>query len=175
MNRKIYKRNKKVVKLLSKIGFRSPYQIVVEETFIDAMNRDMLGLRDINDLFKSQPKLFITKCVYKKFKEAKRNHRKGISKYLEILNCNHKDVRNPLSCLRRVLRKSNKNHYILASNCQEITDLINVEKKIPAITCRGGTLIINADLQKVPLYSGFKTEADEKELSRLEALFPEDT
>ncbi|AFN82819.1 hypothetical protein EROM_040510 [Encephalitozoon romaleae SJ-2008] len=175
MNRKVYKKNKKVVKLLSKIGYRIPYQVIVECDFVAAMNRYHLGLRHINDLFKSQPKLFITKCVYKKLKEIGRDHKEGISRYLEILHCDHKEVKEPLSCLRRVMRKSNKNHYILASNCTEITDLIGTQRKIPVVSCRGGTLVISADLQEIPMYSGFKTEADEEELNRLEALFSTET
>ncbi|ADM11342.1 uncharacterized protein Eint_040520 [Encephalitozoon intestinalis ATCC 50506] len=171
MDAKINRNSKKIVKLLPKIGYRIPYQIIVECNFVSALNRYFLGLRHINDLFKSQPKLFITKCVYKKLKEIGKDHKRGISKYLEILHCNHKEVRDPLSCLRRVMRKSNKNHYILASNCPEITDLIGVERKIPAVTCKGGRLCISADLQKVPMYSEFRTEADENELNRLEALF----
>ncbi|AFM98099.1 hypothetical protein EHEL_040480 [Encephalitozoon hellem ATCC 50504] len=174
MNRKVYKKNKKVVKLLAKIGYRVPYQVIVECDFVAEMNKSLLGLRHVNDLFRSQPKLFVTKCVYKKLKEIGRDHKKGIARYLEILHCDHKEVREPLSCLRRVMRKSNKNHYILASNCPEITDLIGTERKIPVVTCRRGTLVISADLQGIPMYSGFKTEADEEELNRLEALFSEE-
>lgn len=167
-----HKQTKKIVKLLPKIGFREPYQVIVEDSFVAAMKKYMLGLRHVNDLLRSQPKLFVTKCVYKAHRDVWRGYRHGISKYLEILNCCHQEPRSPLDCLRRVMRKSNKNHYILASNCSEITGLICLERRIPTITCQRGSLLMTADLQAVPMHKGLSTEAGQEELSRLEALFP---
>lgn len=170
MNRKIHKRNKKILKVLKKIGFRNPHKVVVDDVFVTAINKSMLGLQHINDLFKSQPKLLMTKCIYGKYGKERKT-KNNLLKYVEILDCKHVETKTPLECLSGVMRKSNRNHYILGSNCPETTDTIGKHRGIPTLACRNGCLMLYADIESIPANTNFKTEADEEELNRLELLF----
>lgn len=173
MDKKINKGNKKVMKMIQKLGFRSPYQVVVENDFVAALNRNMLRLKHVTNLFKSQPKLFITRCTYRKYEKDKKR-KNDFSKYLEILNCGHETTKEPLQCLKKIMKKSNRNHYILGSNCPEITAAIGTQKKIPVLKCRKGTLILTADIEDITIHESMNVEADEEELNRLESLFPDE-
>lgn len=175
MNRKVHKRNKKVVKMLRRIGFREPYQVIVEDGFVASINKSMLGLKHMTDLFKSQPKLFVTKCIYKRYDRDRKRGRDDFSKYLKILDCGHTEEEEPLQCLKRMIKKTNKNHYILGSNNREISEYIGKGKKVPVLTCRRGILSLEGDVEGTVTWKSLVTEADEEELRRLEMMFPEDT
>lgn len=172
MDGKTHKANKRILKTLQKAGFRSPYQIVVEDTFLTAVSKSMLRLGHLTNLFRGQPKLFITRCTYRSRGKEKREER-GVSKYLEIMGCSHEDGTSSFDCLRKIMKTSNRNHYILASNSDEMMEM-GREKKVPVLTCKRGSLALSADVEGMCTRNAWP-EAGEEELERLSQLFPEES
>jgi U3 small nucleolar RNA-associated protein 23 len=171
MSRKAVKQSKKTARTLQRLGYRTPYQIVVDDEFLMRFNTSMLRFKRLSDLFWGQPKLFITKCVYRKFKEAKRPFRSDLSGYCKILRCKYTEPETPECCIARMVKESNKNHYILACGRPEIRNRYKSCANVPVLTCQNGQLRLFADTSRTLPNHRLRMEAGEDELERLEKMF----
>ena len=64
MKRENVRKSKACLKTLGKNGFRSPYQLLSDNSFIKAVNKSRITPFAFTDLFKNEPKFFMTKCTY---------------------------------------------------------------------------------------------------------------
>jgi U3 small nucleolar RNA-associated protein 23 len=168
MHRKTHKNNKKIVKALKGAGYREPFRMVAEEQFITAMNKSMLRLKHITDIFKSQPRLGVTKCTYKAYQKLRKTQKSDFCRYLEVLDCGHEHTECSFDCIEELIRNaSKKKWYILASNSYQITEGIAKKKKLPVITCVKGSLEVKADFKIVPVDTGMNSGASTDEIARL--------
>ncbi|XP_071446657.1 rRNA-processing protein UTP23 homolog [Hetaerina americana] len=130
------KRQKKVQRHLSfysnNYGFRQPYQILVDGTICLAALTNKVTLKDvIPKYFDSNVKLLTTQCVIIETEKLGRAVYGAmlIVKQFPIHQCGHKDK--PLigsACLASMLKGSNPNRYIIASQDRELQNLV---RKMP--------------------------------------------
>jgi U3 small nucleolar RNA-associated protein 23 len=174
MNKKKIKTAKKLLKQLSRRqGFRSPYQIVVEEGFLKEFNSRKLGVKLFEVVLADKPKLLISECSYRKYKEMNLSFKNDLSRHLEIRRCRHPKGTGVMDCLRDLVKNNNKNHYFIACNDKEIIGEIGGMGNVPILRLKQSALV----LEKMNLPSGESENTLEKgiekdELDRLKGLFP---
>jgi U3 small nucleolar RNA-associated protein 23 len=174
MIKKIQKSNKKSIKLLNKAEFRSPYQIIMDETFITNMNKYGKRYKHMTEIFKSEPKLFFTKCICNKYKNTNPNFENDISDNCEMIVCKHKNKSDVQKCLAFVFRRFNKNHYIVATSSKDIMDKYRDRADIPLLNFTKGQIRLFVNTENIKQNSEHITEASTKEIERLEQIFGKD-
>lgn len=132
---------KKALKILRRNGFREPYQIIADSSFIKAANRCRVHQEKINELLKSEPKLLITKCGYELHKQWQRE--KDFSGCCRIVKCGHEKVDE--ECGYKFIKEENPNHYILASNDSKSVVNLKSSKRIPVIRILKNELVIDCN------------------------------
>ncbi|WUR04092.1 ribosome biogenesis protein UTP23-like [Vairimorpha necatrix] len=174
MIKKIQKSNKKSLKLLNKVDFRLPYQVLIDDTFINNMNKYGKRYKHLKETFKSEPKLFFTKCILNKYKSLNKEYENDISDNCEMVKCPHTDKSDVLKCLSFVFRRFNKNHYIVGTSNKEIMDKYRDRSDVPLLNFNKGQIKLFINTEKIPEKSIYSTEATKKELERLEKIFGND-
>lgn len=171
MSKKIYKSNKKNIKLLNKCKFRIPYQLILDDTFIYNSNKFGKRYKHLTEIFKSEPKLFFTKCIYNKYKELNKSFDHDLSAHCEFLECKHKNKSDVLRCLKFIFRNYNKNHYIICTANKEIIDFFKKKRDVPILNFYNGQIKLYLTDLVIPKMCNFVTEASERELNRLKRIF----
>jgi U3 small nucleolar RNA-associated protein 23 len=174
MNIKLHKQNKRVLKMLWRLDYRIPYQVVLDDEFLTRFNMSMLRLRHLIHLFRSEPKLFITRCIYRRYRDERREFKHDLSGYCEIIKCKHTEVEDPERCLRDTVKRDNRHHYILAYGRREVGEGFKDHTNVPMLTCIRGHLRLKIDESSAAQRYRLTTEAAEGELDRLEQLFNEE-
>ncbi|KAF9764986.1 rRNA-processing protein UTP23 like protein [Nosema granulosis] len=174
MNKKLYKHNKKHIKLLKKDGFRHPFQLLLDDSFIIYMNKFKKRYKHLTELFKNEPKLFFTKCIHKKYTESGNLFETDISDNCQIIDCKHKDNADVLKCYKSIFKKGNKNNYILATSDKDVFKEYSDKTGIPILRFSNGFLKISMKTDHIERYKGLPKEATSEELERLKQIFDEE-
>lgn len=147
MKREMHRKSKKWIKILKNNGFRVPYQILADNSFLKLVNKLKIEFSAFKNLFKSEPKFFLTSCAYESHKksivsEEKNNLYKDFSGQCQIIKCSH-DINDGI-CTYSFIKDKNPHHYILATNNtieikkfreSEFLPLLRVIRNIPQIDC----------------------------------------
>lgn len=174
MNKKLYKHNKKHIKLLKKDGFREPFQLLLDDSFITYMNKFKKKYKHLVEFFKHEPKLFFTKCIHNKYKSFKNKFENDISDNCQIINCKHKEDREPLKCYKSIFKKGNKHNYILATSDKEVFQEFSDKASFPLLRFSNGFLKIIMKTDHIERYKGLPKEATSEELERLKRIFEDE-
>ena len=78
---------KKCLNILKNNGFRAPFNILSDNFIIKAVNKLKIRPSMFHEIFKSEPKFFITKCSYEIHKPILVE--KDFSGSSEIIKCGH--------------------------------------------------------------------------------------
>lgn len=167
MKSKIIKKTKKCLKILKSNSFREPFQIIVDHTFLKATNKFKLELGNFKDLLKSEPKFFITKCAFEKYKPNKAI--KDFSGQCEIIKCNHSSIES--ECTFNYIKKDNPHHFILASNSLAYFKKLENSDKIPLIRILDPTPRIECFKMEKNAHNALGEPASSKELKKLKKMF----
>jgi len=160
------KKTKRSLKILRRNGFRVPYQVLVDISFIKAANRWSLAQRDVNELFKAEPKLLMTKCTYEAQKAEPKE--KNFSGCCEIIKCGHEGV--DAECALSFIKEDNPNHYILATGNRGFIDRLKESKRIPVVRISKRMLAIECNKLKVEV-THESLGASKSELRHLKRMF----
>lgn len=137
-----YKRTRsgrKYLKYLErKENFRKPYQVLVEDTFLDSFNRCKHSMHSFKLLMQSEPSFFISECSYKAYQKVHK-HENDFVKHCKIKRCPYQ-CESSLECVLGVLRKRNKHHFFVAAAGPEIVSRLVEERCAPVITVSKGGL-----------------------------------
>lgn len=171
MSKKILKSNKKNIKLLNKCKFRIPYQLIVDDTFIYKMNKYGKRYKHLTETFRSEPKLFFTKCIFNKYKDLNKSFENDLSVHCEFIECKHKNKSDVAKCLKFILRHFNKNHYIICTANKEIIEIFKNKTDVPILNFYNGQIKLYLNNLVIPKESEHITEASERELTRLKRIF----
>ncbi|KAM0680278.1 hypothetical protein GINT2_000258 [Glugoides intestinalis] len=166
MRQDLIRKSKKWLKTLKGCGFREPYQIFFDASFMRLANKIRLPLAALNDLFKSEPKLFMTKCTYEAHK--KDLIEKDFSGFCEIVKCEHETIQ--YNCTYNFIKQDNPHHYILASNNIAHFKKLRDSKFIPVLKLYKSILKLECnklDTNKV-VYTG--EPATKREIKRLQKM-----
>lgn len=129
MKRSRIRENKKLTKVLKFNVFHSPYQVIIDGSFIKAVNKIENGIKMLQKTLNDFPKYIITKCEYEKYKSQIKD--KDLSGKCEIFKCEHDSINE--SCIRNMFKGNNRNHYILASCDKKVISIRNEINNIPII------------------------------------------
>lgn len=165
MKQETVKKSKKWLKILKKAEFREPYQIILDNSFIKAINRQKLSQRNFNELFRSEPKFFITKCTYENHKNHLVEH--DFSGNCEIIKCNHEKP--SINCVYEFINEKNSHHYILATNNYYFIKKFKESKFIPTLKINKSQLEISCNNLESKC-DNFKNEASKKEIKHLKKM-----
>lgn len=174
MNKKLYKHNKKHIKLLKKDGFRDPLQLLLDDSFIIYMNKFKKKYKHLTELFKHEPKLYFTKCILNKYKKSGNVFENDISHNCQMIDCKHKEDRETLKCYKSIFKKGNKHNYILATSDKEVLREYADKAGYPLLRFSNGFLKLIMKTDHIERYKGLPKEATAEELERLKKIFEED-
>lgn len=172
MRRDILRKSKKWLKTLSINGFRTPYQILVDNSFLDIVNKNHLNYSTFKSLFRTEPKFFITTCCYKIHSEKKDKLEikiKDFSGECEIIKCFHKEI--DLECPKTFIKENNPNHFILATYNKETIENLKNNTTIPILRISKSIPQLDCCKMRTEAIVHMEREASKKELDRLKELF----
>ncbi|KAI5179793.1 U3 small nucleolar RNA-associated protein 23 [Nematocida sp. AWRm80] len=162
------KQIRKMVKRLSRTGYRTPYNILADHGFLVSFHTSQMSPRVIEHILDGQIKLWTTLCEYKRFKEKITDKR--LISHVAIKKCAHTDFRT-LECLSECIGPTNESHYFLAVSPQYRR--LKDEKKTPIIFMHAGVLSVEVgkaceeNLKQKEVPEGLS----EKEKALLEKMF----
>lgn len=173
MRRDIARKSKKWLKTLKSNGFREPYQIVVDNTFLDVVNKNRIQYSVFKSFFRSEPKFIMTSCIYRIHKENMQESRvegvKDFSGYCEIVKCMHNEISN--ECTNEFIKSTNLNHYILATNNREKINKLQDNLSIPILRISQCIPRIDCCKMKQNATIHMDEKASKKEIENLKKLF----
>jgi len=167
MRQDIAKKSKKWLKVLKYNDFRVPYQILIDNSFINIANKHNIKFSTIKDLFKSEPKLLMTKCVY----ELNKSHTlpNDFSGQCEITQCTHdKPDKN---CTASFIKAGNPHHYIYATNNIFIIKSLKTSTDTPILRIFQNQLVIECNKMDQSPKTHNGNPASKKELKTLRKMF----
>ncbi|CBK24877.2 uncharacterized protein [Blastocystis hominis] len=119
-------------------GFRSPYTVILEESFI-RYGLDLNLPNSIEDLIRSavqdpEAELVITDCIRKRFLEFKDKNQRDFeyTKRLRCIKCNHKEPLSSIKCIMDLAKnmKKSKEKYVICTQ----KDLYKMDlRRIPGV------------------------------------------
>ncbi|KAI5174133.1 U3 small nucleolar RNA-associated protein 23 [Pancytospora epiphaga] len=160
------KKNKQAVKILESNGFRKPYQILVDSSFVAGMNKLSEPISQIQHVLRDQPKLFIPKCEFEKQRPSSKG--RDTSGQCEILKCTHTEENS--NCIELYIRDANRHHYILGTNTPKVLRKF-WSAAIPVIKIKNSQIVIDTGKMERKTRTSGGTPASKKELKRLSTLF----
>lgn len=131
------KQIRKLVQKLTKGGFRPPFQILSDSSFLLSFNSSKMSLKPLQQIFGPQIKLYITSCEYKRYKEQVED--KKLIGNVDIKRCSHEEQPS-LLCLQDAIKKTNPNHYFAAVS-PELRSL-KEDFNVPIVFMRSGVLCV---------------------------------
>lgn len=163
----VAKKSKKWLKTLKGNGFRSPYQILIDNSFLKIANRHNMGFLAIKNILKGEPKLFMTKCTY----ELHRPHRTqcDLSGDCEIIKCGHES--HNIDCSYKFIKETNPHHYILATNNICLINKLKCGRRIPVLRIFRGIPKIECFQMNSSSRVHMDEPASKKELASLRNMF----
>lgn len=166
MKQETARKTKKWLKILKKNGFRAPFQIIVDNSFIKAANQQKITQSSFNEAFRSESKLYMTECTYKKHKAHLVE--KDFSGWCEILRCSHEKAQT--DCVDGFIKENNPHHYILATNNFRFISKMKESKHIPVLKIFRSQISLNCN--KLDCTTSFhETYATKSELRHLKKMF----
>lgn len=169
MKREIARKSKRWLKALKSNGFREPYQIIVDNSFILIANKHKVTQAVFNEFFRCEPKFFMTKCTYELHKKHLVD--RDFSGVCEIIKCSHEMPSKTCAC--EFIKEENPHHYIFATNNLHFINKLKESKHIPILKIFKSVVMIECNKLdfKKPIYTGEK--ASKGEIKRLRAMFGE--
>lgn len=138
-----YKRtrsSRKYLKYLERKGdFRKPYQILVEDAFLDQFSKYKHSMHSFKILMLGEPTFFISECCYRTYKKTSSSHDNDFIKHCKIRKCPYQCT-STLECVLSILRKRNKHHFFVAAANPQIIDKLMATYCAPVITAAKGGL-----------------------------------
>lgn len=132
------KQIRKLVKSLEKVGYRAPFNILVDHDFLATYNKSRMDLGVLEKFLNGKVRLFTTHCEYKKYVEVVKD--KKLVGNVRLKKCSHKEEFRTKECLREAIGEANPHHYFLAVS-SKYKDL-KEELKVPILFMRLGVLCI---------------------------------
>lgn len=132
------KKSKRWLKALKNNGFRSPYQVLVDDSFLRIANKHGIKFLTVKDVLKGEPKLFMTECTYKLYKPQRSLN--DFSGECEIIKCGHE--KHDVNCSYDFIKENNPHHYILATNNIHFINRLKCSRHIPVLRIFRNALMI---------------------------------
>ncbi|KAI3704694.1 hypothetical protein L1987_74921 [Smallanthus sonchifolius] len=135
MRLKKQKRHRRSVRFFTTCyGFRSPFKILCDGTFIHHLlvNRITPADTAISNILGGPVKMFTTRCVLAELKSLGETYSDSlnVARDLAPARCDHEKRKSAVACLADVIGESNSEHFFVAS--QDV-DLRKKFKEIPAV------------------------------------------
>lgn len=165
------KKSKHNKKILLSNGFREPFQILLDYTFVKGISRLSMGINNIRTLLKGDCVLSIPKCEYDKYKKDLKP--KDITGECEIIKC--KETESHINCLINIIRNDNRHHYLLGTSDTHIKQRIEGISNLPLIKIKKGALVIVFGNMKRIQKLNTGESVNKKELKVLRKIFKEDS
>lgn len=170
MSKTQLKTNKKNVKALISHGFRKPYQVIVDHSFVALMNRLPNAFVQIQNALKGEIKMFIPKCEYEKRPVNKKG--RDSTGQCEIIKCSHDPE---VSCFESLIKEDNKHHYILGSAAPDLIARYGSNKAVPLLRIKNSTVSIDLG-GMVRITQQYRAPAaGQKEIEALQNMFGGDS
>lgn len=167
MKRENIRKSKRCLKALKTNGFRSPFQIISDNSFIKAVNKMKLRPSMFTEIFRTEPKFFITKCTYEIHKPNLIE--KDFTGSSEIVKCGHEKP--DANCVYNFIKEDNPHHYILATNNSAMILKLKESKTIPILKVSRSGLKIECNKLATETKMHIAEKASKGELKRLKKMF----
>lgn len=163
------KQIRKLVKSLEKVGYRAPFNILVDCGFLIAYNKSQMGLGVLEKFLNGKVRLLTTHCEYKRYTSEIKE--KKLIGNVRLKKCAHKEEFRTKECLSDAVEENNPHHYFLGVSPKY--KQLKEELKVPILFMRSGVLCLEiGDISAKEIEN--KTEQiglSEIEKKRLDELF----
>lgn len=131
------KQLRKLMKRLTKVGFREPYNIMADHRFLVAFNTSQMSLKHIEHVLGGKIKLSTTQCELRKYQAVVADT--TLASQVQVKPCSHTSPEYT-TCTIDHIYEGNPHHYFLALSPKDRQ--VKEEKNIPIIFFRAGVLCV---------------------------------
>ncbi|KAI5189041.1 U3 small nucleolar RNA-associated protein 23 [Nematocida sp. AWRm77] len=131
------KQLRKLMKRLMNVGFRAPFNVFADHSFLVSFNASRMSIKHIEHVLGGQIKLCTTQCELKKYKETVSD--KELIGHVQVKRCTQKNA-DHASCFLEHVQEDNPHHYFLAVSLKNRK--LKEEKRVPVIFLRAGVLCV---------------------------------
>ncbi|KAL5982962.1 hypothetical protein ACLOJK_017042 [Asimina triloba] len=114
-------------------GFREPFKVLCDGTFIHHLIQHSVDLSQLSKLLSAPTKLFITKCILGELRSLGDSHSDTVrtARTFLIARCDHESKRrSAANCIESVIGEDNSEHFFVAT--QDV-DLRRKFKEVPGV------------------------------------------
>ncbi|KAF3789635.1 rRNA-processing UTP23-like protein [Nymphaea thermarum] len=138
MRLKKHKRNRKVVRFYStRYGFREPFKVLCDGTFLHHLVLNKLGSPQevLSSLLSARTMLFTTRCIISELKRLGESFSESLKGALSltITKCEHLDRVSASSCIEAIVKDKNSDHFFVASQDADLRKKFREIPGVPAI------------------------------------------
>ncbi|KAK1440732.1 hypothetical protein QVD17_06563 [Tagetes erecta] len=176
MRLKKQKRHRRSVRFFTTCyGFRSPFKILCDGTFIHHLlvNRITPADTSISNILGAPVKMFTTKCVLAELKSLGETYSDSlnVARDLAPARCDHEKRKSAVACLAEVIGENNSEHFFVASQDVELRRKFQEIPAVPVMFALRNALFLEppsqAQLQFAKLAEEERLRANESELKLL--------
>lgn len=161
---------RKLVKMLERVGYRAPFNILVDHEFLSLFNKSQMPLSVIEKFLNGKIRLCTTTCEYKRYTSLISD--KTLLGYVALKKCKHAGEFRTFECLSEIIEENNPHHFFVGVGMKHRR--IKEEKKIPVIFLRSGVLCMEVGKIEQEQFKNREPEGlPKEERERLEELFKE--
>ncbi|XP_031378682.1 rRNA-processing protein UTP23 homolog [Punica granatum] len=128
------RRRKAVTFYTACYGFRKPFKVLCDGTFVHnlVVHRVDPADRAISNILSAPVKLFTTRCVLEELKRLGRSHSEALAtaRSFAVARCDHEGKTKADSCILEVVKENNREHFFVAT---QDADLRRKLKEMPCI------------------------------------------
>ncbi|ORZ20329.1 Fcf1-domain-containing protein, partial [Absidia repens] len=126
-------------------GFRAPYQILLDSSFIKLATEQRLSLQeDLQMLLSSPTRPLVTACVVNEIHKQGDHRAASVAKTFESRKCKHHHPVSSAQCLMDLLGSDNANNYCIATQNNVIRKHIRDMPGVPVLKVQKGMIILES-------------------------------
>lgn len=135
MRLKKQKRHRKAVRYYTAcFGFRQPYKVLCDGTFVHHLlvNRIMPADDALSNLLGAMAKLFTSRCILAELKSMGSSYSESFAaaSSLTIARCDHEKRKSAVDCIMEIIGEKNSEHFFVAT---QDTDLRKKFQEVPGV------------------------------------------
>uniref|UniRef100_M1TD96 Maternal effect embryo arrest 21 n=1 Tax=Dimocarpus longan TaxID=128017 RepID=M1TD96_9ROSI len=147
MRVKKQKRHRKIVRFCTAcFGFRQPYKVVLDGTFVHHLIANQVTPADkaLSTTLAASVKLFTTKCVIDELKRLGESHSEALhaAHELAIARCEHEKKKSADACIMDVIGEKNPEHFFVATQDVDLRKKLQEVPGVPLVYGLRNTLLL---------------------------------
>ncbi|XP_042001356.1 rRNA-processing protein UTP23 homolog [Salvia splendens] len=165
------KRHRKAVRFFTScFGFREPFKVLCDGTFVHHLIANLIAPADtaLTNILGAPVKIFTTRCVVAELKSLGSSYSDSVdaARSLMVARCDHEKRKSAIACITEVIGEKNTEHFFVATQDAELRKKFQQIPGVPLVYALRNALF----LERPSAFQQESAKAAEEERSRMTEL-----